>query len=100
MSSPRTRAALGHALDLGDRRLDRVVRDRREPGEALRVRRAEVGEPLVVDAHDLDGRLGVVQAAGGAEDAVEHLGLHAVAVLVLHAQVGSVSRRMPFLPSS
>src|SRR5439155_22907394 len=56
--------------------------------EAPGVRRAEVGEPLVVDPHDLDGGLGVVHAAGGAEDAVEHLGLHAVAVLVLDAQIG------------
>ena len=49
-------AALGDALDLGDGGLDRMVRDRGEAGEALGVRRAEVGEPLVVDAHDLDGR--------------------------------------------
>ena len=48
---------------------------------------AEVGEPLVVDAHDLDGGLGIVEAAARAEHAVQHLGLHAVTVLILDPQV-------------
>ena len=56
-------AALGHALDLGHRRVDVVVRDAGQPGEAVRVRVAEVGEPVVVDAQHLDGGLGIVHAA-------------------------------------
>ena len=88
MSRPRQGAALGHALDLGDGRLERVVGDRREPAEPLRVLAAEVGEPLVVDPHHLDGGLGIVHASGRAEHPVEHLGLHAVPVLVLDPEVG------------
>src|SRR6185503_12121196 len=76
------------ALDFGDGGFDRVVRDRGEAGETLGVLRAEPGQPLVVDANNVYGGLAVVQPAGRAEHAVEHLGLHAVAVLVLHAQVG------------
>jgi hypothetical protein len=81
-------AAPGDALDLGDGRFDRMVRDRSEAGEALGVRRAESGEPLVVDAQDLDGGLTIVQAAGGAQHTVEDLGLDAVTVLVLYSEVG------------
>src|SRR5262249_55535389 len=81
-------AAPRDALDLGDRGLDRMVRDRGEACEALGVRRAEPGKPFVVDAHHLDGGLGIVEAARGAEHAVEDLGLYAVAVLVLDPQVG------------
>jgi hypothetical protein len=58
------------------------------PGEALRLGGAEIGEPVVVHAHYLDGRVGVVQPAGGAEHAVEHLALDAIAVLVFGAQLG------------
>ena len=57
------------------------------PGEALRVRLAEVGEPVVVDPDHLRRRLGIVHPRAGAEDAVEHLGLDAVAILVLEAQL-------------
>src|SRR2546428_13429511 len=87
MSSPRS-TALDDALDLGDGRLQRMVRDRGEPGVAARMSRAEVGEPLVVDAQDLDRRLRVVHAPRGAEDPVEHLGLDTAAVLVLQTQIG------------
>src|SRR5881396_2298943 len=48
---------------------------------------AEPRQPLVVDADHLDGGLGVVDPRGGAQDPVEHLGLHAVAVLVLQAEL-------------
>ena len=80
--------ALGHALDLGDGGLERMVRDRREAREALGMRRAEPGEPLVVDAGDLDRGLAVGEPSRHAEDPVEHLGLHAVAVLVQDPQLG------------
>jgi hypothetical protein len=49
---------------------------------------AEIGEPLVVDAQHLARRLVVLDADRGAEDAVEHLGLHTVALLVFEAQFG------------
>jgi hypothetical protein len=82
------RPALCDALDFGNGGLDRMIRDRAEAGEALGIRRAEFGEPRVVDAHDFDRGLGIVEPAGGAEDAIEHLGLHAVAILILHAEIG------------
>ena len=78
-------AALDHAPHLFHGGLDGSVRDAGETGVAVGVRVAEVGEPLVVDPHQLDGGLGVIQPPGGAEDPVEHLGLHAVALLVLQA---------------
>src|SRR5205823_5352561 len=81
-------ASGSHALDLGDGGVDRVVGNRREAAEAPGLGRAEVGQPLVVDAHHFHGGLGIVEPAAGAEHAVEDLGLHAVAVLVLHAQLG------------
>ena len=81
-------AALDDALHLGDGGLDGRARDAGEAGEALGVRVAEVGEPVVVDPDHLDGRLGIGHARARAEDAVEHLGLDAVAVLVLQAQLG------------
>jgi hypothetical protein len=85
---PAQRPALGHALHLGDGRVDRMVGDRGEAPEALRMRRAEIRQPLVVDAHDLHRRLGVIEPAAGAEHAVQHFGLHAITVLILDAQVG------------
>src|SRR4030095_126405 len=80
-------AALDDALDLGDGRLQRIVRNRREPDIAVGVRRAEIGEPLVVDAQDFDRRLRIVHAAGGAEDTAEHLGLHAAPILILEPEI-------------
>src|SRR5580704_18119794 len=49
---------------------------------------AEIGEPLVVDARHLAGGFVVVDPAGGAENAVQYLGLDAVAVLVFDPQFG------------
>jgi hypothetical protein len=49
---------------------------------------AELDEPVIVDAQHLVSGLVVVEAAGGAEDAVQHLGLDAVTVLVLEPQIG------------
>src|SRR5438874_116161 len=66
----------------------RRVRNRGPPRDAPGLGLAEVGQPLVVDAHDFRGRLGIVEPAGGAQHAVEHFGLHAVAILVLHPQLG------------
>ena len=80
-------AALGHPLDLGYRRLDGEAGDAGQPRVALGMCPAEVGEPLVVDAHHLRGRLGILKSIAGAENAVEHFRLHSVALLVLEAQV-------------
>src|ERR1051325_710051 len=55
---------------------------------ALGVVRPKVGEPVFVNAQHLAGGFVIVETAGGAEDAVQHLGLDAVAVLVLQAQIG------------
>jgi hypothetical protein len=49
---------------------------------------AEAGQPLVVDAHHLDGGFRILEAIAGAEDAVQHLGLNAVARLILQPQIG------------
>ena len=57
------------------------------PAKRSGMRLGEIGEEVVVDANDLDGGLGVGHARAGSEDAVEHLGLHAVAVLILQAQL-------------
>ena len=82
------RAPLRDPLDLGHRRVDVVVGDAGDPGEAVGMGLAEVGEPFVVDAHDLDGRLAVVQPVRGPEDPVEHLAPHPVEVLVPHPKLG------------
>jgi hypothetical protein len=49
---------------------------------------AESGQPLVVNAGHLDGGFRIVDPGRGAQDAVQHFGLHAVAVLVLKAEIG------------
>src|SRR5215831_192514 len=65
-----------------------MVRNGGQAGEAVRVRRAEISEPLVVDAHDFHGRLGIVHAARRSEDSIEHFTLHAVEILVLDPELG------------
>src|SRR6185503_14943548 len=77
--------------------LERVVRDRREAREPFGMCRAKPGEPLVVDAGDLDRGLAVGEPSRHAEDPVEHLGLHAVAVLVHDPQLGLGEAADPFL---
>jgi hypothetical protein len=81
-------AAARHALDFADRSIAVMVRDVGEAGIALGLLRTEIGEPVVVDAQHFAGRLVVVEAACRAEDAVQHLGLYAVALLILEAQIG------------
>src|SRR6266849_4748045 len=76
------------ALDLADRGVGVVVGDAGEAGETLGMVAAEIGEPVVVDAQHRAGGLVVVEAAGGAEDAVQDLGLDAVAILLLEPQIG------------
>ena len=80
-------AALDHAPHLFYSSLNRGVRDAGETRVAIGVGVAEVGEPFIVDPHQFDGGLGVIQPPGGAEDPVEHLRLHAVALLILQAQL-------------
>ena len=79
-------AELGHAVDLLHRGVDVAVGQAGQADEAVRVVAAEVHQPVVVDVEHLGGRLVVVEPGGRAEDAVDDLGLHAVAVHVLRAQ--------------
>jgi hypothetical protein len=51
------------------------------------VRVAKVGEPLVVDSHQFDSGLSVIQPASRAEDPIEYLGLNTVALLIFQAQL-------------
>ena len=81
-------AALGAAHRLGDRLLHVVVREVGQADQPLGRRLAEIVEPVVVDAQHLQRGLGIVQPAARAQHAVDHLGLHAVAVLVLEAELG------------
>ena len=79
--------AFGDALHFRDRRVHVVAGDVGEAGEALRMDGAEVRQPSVVDAHHLGrGRI-VAEAHRGAENPVQHFGLHAVQVLILDPQV-------------
>ena len=77
-----------HPLDLADRGVDVVVRDAGEPGKAVGMGIAELGEPVVVDAQHLARGLVIVDPNRGAEDTVQHLGLNPVSVLVLDPQLG------------
>jgi hypothetical protein len=49
---------------------------------------AELDEPVVVDLEHLVGGLGVIEPRGRAEDAVDHLGVDAVALHVERAELG------------
>src|SRR5262245_32864503 len=75
-----------------------MVGDRGEPREAVWMRRAEIRQPLVVDADHLDRGLRIIHPTGGAEDPVENLTLYAVAVLVLQAQLWIAQPANPTLP--
>ena len=79
-------AELGDPVDFLHRRVDVAVGQAGQADEAVGIVAAEVHEPVVVDAEHLVRGLGVVQPRGRAEDAVDDLGLHAVAVHVLRAQ--------------
>jgi len=60
-----------------------VAGNAREADEALGIALAEVGRPVVVDlVHRLD-ELAVLHAQADPEDAVHHLGVDAVDLLVL-----------------
>src|SRR5262249_41625656 len=74
-------------MDFGHRGVDVTVRQIREPDVAIGVVAAEVRHPRVVDAHHLVGGLDVLELRGGGEDAVDDLGVHAVAVHLLDAQM-------------
>src|SRR5580765_8837143 len=74
-------------MDLGDRGVDVAVREVREPDVTVGIMPAEAGHPRVVDAQHLVGRFDVLQLRGGRQDAVDDLGVDAVAVHLLDAQV-------------
>ena len=59
-----------------------------EAGVAVGMCAAEARQPIVVDTQHFGGGLVVVDAHGGAEDAIEHFAADAVAFLVLEAQFG------------
>src|SRR5215831_20792677 len=65
-----------------------MVRNRGQTCETLRMRRAEVGEPLVVDPHDFHRGLGIVHPSRRAEDSIEHFALYAVEILILDPEPG------------
>src|SRR5262249_42544972 len=79
--------ALDHAPHLFHSSFNRRVGNASETRVAVGVRAAEASEPLVVDSDELNGGPSVIQPTGGAQDSVEYLGLHAVAFLVLQAQL-------------
>ena len=80
-------AELRDAMDLGDRGVDVAVRQVRQPDVTIGIGAAEVREPRVVDPQHLVGGLAVLQLCGGREDAVDHLGVDAVAIHLLDAQM-------------
>ena len=82
------KAELRHAIDLLHGGVDVAVGQAGQTDVAVGIVAAEVLQPVVVDPEHLVGGLRVVEPRGGAEDAVDHLGLDAVAVHVLHAQGG------------
>jgi len=76
-----------HSVDLLDGRVEVAVRQTGEPDVALGIVLAELDEPVVVDPEHLARRLVVPEPRRGPEDTEEHLGLDAVPVHVLDAQV-------------
>ena len=80
-------AQLGHAVDLGHRGLDVAIRKAGQADVAVGIVAAEVVQPGVVDAQHLVGGLAVVQLGRRGEDAVDHLGVDAVSVHLLDAQM-------------
>ena len=80
-------AQLGHPMDLGHCGLDVAVRQAGQPDVAVGIVAAEVAHPGVVDAQHLVGGLAVVQLGRGGQDAVDHLGVDAVAIHLLDAQM-------------
>ena len=82
------RARVGDAFDFCDGRVDVVAGDAGEAGVAVGMGAAEARQPFVVDTQHFGGGLVVVDAHGGAEDAIEYFAVDAVALLILEAQVG------------
>jgi hypothetical protein len=80
-------AHLGDAIDLLHRGVDVAVGQAGQPDVPVGIVAAEVLQPVVVDAQHLVRRILVVEPARRAQDAVDHLGIDAVAVEVLDAQV-------------
>ena len=74
-------------MDLPDRLLDIAIGQTGKADLALRVVTAEIDEPVIVDAQHLVRRLAVVEPRGSPEDAVDDLGVDAVAIHVLDPQM-------------
>src|SRR5438067_2738607 len=70
-------AELRHAVDLLHGRVDVAVGQAGQADVAVGIVIAEVLQPVVVDPEHLVRGLGIVEPRGGAEDAVDDLGLHA-----------------------
>jgi hypothetical protein len=74
-----------------------VVRNARQADEAPGIGLAEVGGPAVVDLVDRLDQLAVLHAQADPEDPVHHLGVDAVEILVLQAQVRGRRVRAPLV---
>ena len=80
-------AELGDPMNLGDGGVDVAVGEAGETDVPVGIVAAELVHPRVVDAQHLVGRLAVVQLGCRRENAVDDLGVDAVAVHLLDAQV-------------
>src|SRR6266849_5832877 len=80
-------AELGDAMHLGDRRFDVTVREAGEADVAVGIVATELVHPRVIDAQHLVGSLSIVQLRRRGENAVDDLGVDAVAVHLLDAQM-------------
>jgi hypothetical protein len=78
---------LRRAPQLAGRGRGIVARNAREPDEAPRVGLAEVGGPGVVDLVDRLRQLTILQTETDAEDAVHHLGVDAIEILILEPEI-------------
>ena len=90
-------AELGGAMNLGDGGVDVTVRQVREPDVAVGILAAEIRHPRVVDAQHLVRGLDVLQLGRRREDAVNHLGVDAVAIHLLDTQVRIARPANPLL---
>src|SRR5215471_8376265 len=80
--------SMSHEQDLLHRSADVPVGQAGEADLPVGIVAAEVDQPVVVDAEHFARRLVIVQPRGRAQDAEDDLGLDAIAIHVLDAQLG------------
>ena len=88
---------LGDAVHLLHRLVDAAVGQAGEADMAVGVMAAEFLQPVVVDAQHLVRGFHVVELRGGAEDAVDDLGVDAVRLHVLEAQMRVAAAELALL---